>query len=182
MPQNMNNSDDCLWNYSTLKLKLHFMSLINIQYNNSGQSNITHGETSLHLSIYFSIDRLKIPLRNMDNTIFDQFHRFARILSLYNRERYQLTDRKAWWRQILFALIFSILIIFAVLLLVTAIWHCFDCDFSIMGTAFALPVSFVILQLFSVCISMVKDNREIAIIVNKLQKIIEKREDFAVCL
>lgn len=115
----------------------------------------------------------------MDNTIFDKFRRFSRILSLYNREQYQLIDRKAWWQQIVFALIFTILLIFVGLLLVTAIWHCFDCNFSIMGTAFAIPVSFVILQLSSVCISMFKDNRKIGKIVNHLQKIIEKRENFA---
>lgn len=137
---------------------------------------------SRHLDINCWINRSKAPFRDMENTIFDKFHRFSRILSLYNRERYQLNDRKAWWRQILFAVIFSILIIFVALLLVTAIWHCFDCDFSIMGTAFAVPVSFVILQLFTVCISMIKNNRKLARIVNHLELIVQKREIFFILL
>lgn len=106
--------------------------------------------------------------------IFNEFRRLSQILALYNREKLQDSpDRR---RNICNAFVFSILLIMLALLLLSSIWNCFDYNFAIIESAFSISVCFIVLQLWSVYISMAVDNREILQTVEDLQEVIDKRQ------
>lgn len=111
-----------------------------------------------------------------DNEVFKEFRRLSRILAVYNRENFQVIDRKARWKNASIAFIFTVLLISLGLLFVSAIWHCFDCGFAISEIAFAIPTSLCILQILSTYFSMAINNRKIAQTVACLQKVITERK------
>lgn len=108
--------------------------------------------------------------------VFVEFRNLARILALYNSEHFQVLDRKTWWRNFWSALLFMVFLILMMVLYTAAVIHCFDCKFAIGETAFAIPTSFVILQVFSVYVSMAWNNRQISEAIDHLQQVIDAGE------
>lgn len=108
--------------------------------------------------------------------VLNEFRDFSQILSLYNRERFQNTNQEKLQLNILLAVIFLIFLLSLGMLLVIAIWFCFDCNFEISQIGFPLSMCFYILQLLLMYISMASNNRKISDTVNHLQRVIDDRE------
>lgn len=108
--------------------------------------------------------------------VFVEFRNLAQILVLYNSERFQVPNRKAWWRNFWTAFVFMVFLIMLITLYTAALIHCFDCKFAIGDIAFAIPTSFCILQVFSVYVSMAWNNRKISEAIDHLQQAIETGE------
>lgn len=108
--------------------------------------------------------------------VLNEFRDFSQILSLFNREQFQAANQEKLQHNILFALIFLLFLLSFGVLLVIAIWFCFDCNFEISQIAFPLSMCFYVLQLLLMCISMALNNRKISKTVDHLQRVIEESE------
>lgn len=100
----------------------------------------------------------------------------ARVVAFYNRENFKVTNSKIWWQNVISAGSLAILLILLLFLYAAAILHCFNSDFRVSATAFAIPTSLCILQVFVIYISLAIQNRQIAESIQRIQKVIEKRE------
>lgn len=108
--------------------------------------------------------------------VLKEFRKLSRILTFYSRENFQTADRKVWLQNFLIALIFSYFLLSFGMLLLIAIWFCFDCDFEISQIAFPISMSFYSLQVLLMYISMASNNRQIIQTMDHFQEVIEKRE------
>lgn len=107
--------------------------------------------------------------------VLKEFRKLSRILTFYNRENFQITDPK-WLQNFLIALIFSYFLLSFGMLLLIAIWFCFDCNFEISQIAFPISMSFYSLQVPLIYFSMASNNRKIIQTMDHIQEVIDKRE------
>lgn len=110
--------------------------------------------------------------------ILNELRRKSWIITMYNRENFQVTSRHKLLRNIVTVFIFTGSLIMFGLVLVTSVWFCFECNFNIKETSLAIPISICVVQMVGMYISLAINNRKITQLIDHLQKIIEKRELF----
>lgn len=111
-------------------------------------------------------------------TILNELRRKSWIITMYNRESFQIASRSKWLHNIATVFIFTGSLIMFGLVLVTSVWHCFESNFNIKETSLAIPISICIVQMIAMYISMAMNNRKISQLIDRLQRVVEKRKIF----
>lgn len=112
--------------------------------------------------------------------ILKEFDRFSSSITCYNRENFHnIRDRK-FWRNIGVTLFFTLCFVMLVLILVAAIWYCFDCHWDIQESSMAVPIAISIVQMIFMYLAIISNNRTISEMIFDVQKIVERRKLFGI--
>lgn len=110
--------------------------------------------------------------------VLKEFRRISWLITVYNRENVQVTNRSVLLRNIGFMIIQTVCLIMFGLVFISSIWFCFDCNFNVKELSFAIPIMICSLQMISSYVSIVKNNWKIAELIDYLQMAIDKRKIF----
>lgn len=105
-----------------------------------------------------------------------EFRRLSWIITVYNREKFQNTNRSELLRNIGAAFFLTLCLVMLFLVLVTGVWYCFDCEFDIKESSMAAPIAISVVQMLAMYTALTVNNRTISRMILDLQKIIEKRK------
>lgn len=108
--------------------------------------------------------------------VLAEFRRLFRSFTLFNAENFHATNRKKLLLNILAAFTFLISLVSLGVVIITAIWYCFDCNFNMVQASIAIAVSLGVIQMTLSYISFAMNNRIILKTIDHMQAIVESRE------
>lgn len=118
----------------------------------------------------------------MENTrgilILNELRRRLWVITMYNRENFQVASQNKLLHNIAKALIFTGSLIMFGFVFVNSVWYCFERNFNIKEASLAIPISICVVQLISMYISFAMNNRKLTQLIDHLQSVIEKRKIF----
>lgn len=110
--------------------------------------------------------------------VLNELRHISWIITMYNRENFQLSERNKFYRNIGTVLIYTFCLIMYCLVFVTSVWYCFDCSFDVEKSSLAIPICISVVQMNGMYISLALNNRKITQLIHYIQTIIEKSEHF----
>lgn len=112
--------------------------------------------------------------------VLRELRRILWIITSYNHENFQVSNRKTLCRNVAVMVTYSFCLVMFALLLVSGAWSCVDCDFDIKQSSLPVSVAVSIVQMIGMYISFAVNNRKISQMIDDLQEIIDKRENFSI--
>lgn len=108
--------------------------------------------------------------------VLSSFRQFAWITTLYNRENFHNINQSKLWRNVGTAVLYTLSLGAMILVFISAIWYCYDCDFDTKQTAMTAPIAINLLQMFWMYTAFASNNRVITQMVVDLQGVIGNRK------
>lgn len=113
-----------------------------------------------------------------DVIVLTEYRRISWVLRIYNREDYHGLNPSELRRHIVETSLFSLALATFALDLLSGILYCFDTKFDVAKSSMAATFVISIAQIFIIYRALVMNNRKITQMIDNIQMVINRREDF----